>query len=623
MYRTLLVLFFLILSGCASLNKSDSVVTTTVVSSKKTEANLEPRYIGDSLTEFDLVLINKLEPVPKKGYAAIEKWLNYFQGRGKKHMQRYLQRSTRYIPLMKQILRQEGLPEDLVYISLIESGFNPKAYSYAAAVGYWQFIRPTGRQYKLKISTFVDERRDPVASTRAAANYFKALYNMFDSWYLSMASYNSGESRVKRSLRRYRATTFWDIARKRRLPAETRNYVPKFIAAKLIATNPSRFGFKNLEYHEQLSFDSVQVSKPISIKKLAKKMGIPVDEIKRLNPALRSNYLPVYLGTKTAVRVPKGYGISAAGFLDEAISKPPKYIAGAGLIYRIRRGDSLYKIARKYGTTITRLRHENGLRRRSILRIGKKIRIPERRIRTKRRGRRYVAQNHKGKKYRVRKGDSLYVIARRFGTTISKLRFLNGMRRRSVLKIGRLIQLPAKSYKVTRNKSTSSSVTPWGHYRVRSGDSLYTIARKFKTTIAKLRRLNNLGRRSMIKPGLLLVVSEKTSPVGPKMISQRGSKGDNLYSVIRVRRGQNLSYLAQRYKTSISDLKKINNLKTSGLRVGQTLRVPKRKFHVVQPGETLIHIAKRYEVSLPRLKRANLIKNSSRIMAGRQIYIPK
>src|SRR5262249_50776712 len=151
----------------------------------------------------------------------------------------YLERSARYLPMMKNVLRENGLPEDLVYVAMIESGFSPRAHSRANAVGYWQFIRSTGKRFGLHVDTFIDERRDPVLSTRAAAEYFKALYDLLGSWHLSMAAYNVGEMRVKRAVTRYYTRDFWELIRKRRaMPAETRNYVPKFIAAALIAKNP-------------------------------------------------------------------------------------------------------------------------------------------------------------------------------------------------------------------------------------------------------------------------------------------------------------------------------------------------------------------------------------------------
>lgn len=556
----------LFLTACASFNLSKTPkVTTTVIEVEAPKVILEPRYIGDPLSDFDIELINKMENVPDAGHRHVTKWLDYFQSRGRKHMQRYLTRSTRYLPLMKQILKQEGVPEDLVYISLIESGFSSKAYSHASAVGYWQFIRPTGKRYNLKISTFVDERRDPVESTRAAAHYFKALYNMFGDWHLSMAAYNRGESGVKRTLRRHRGRTFWDINRRRRLPAETRNYVPKFLAAKLIAYNPERFGFKNLEYQDEISFDSVQISNHVDLKKLAKKINLPYDEIKTLNPVAISSYLPKYKGDKSVVRVPKGYGIAAAGVLDQVVGKAPRYIAGHSFTYKVRRGDSLYKIARKHGTTITKLRHENGLSRRSILRIGKRIRIPQRRVRVrgKRTKKNYVAKEGY---YKVRSGDSLYTIARRFRTSINKLRKLNQLGRRSLIKPGMMLLVKDVNMRPKKSRTTAS---------------------------------------------------EK------QIASNSKSKGFKWH---KVRRGQNLDLLARRYRTSIAQIKQVNGLRSSRINIGQRIKIPitgVSTVHVVRRGETLTHIARRYRITLAQLRAHNSIRNASKIFAGKKLVIPE
>ncbi|MCB0362478.1 MAG: lytic transglycosylase domain-containing protein, partial [Bdellovibrionales bacterium] len=229
------------------------------------------------------------ENIPIEVNKQVQKWVNYFQGRGRRYMETYLERSSRYLPMMKAELRKQGLPEDLVYVSLIESGFSHKANSHAAAVGYWQFIRETGKIYGLRIDQFVDERRDPVLSTQAAARYFKALHNLFGNWYLALASYNTGENRVKRLVMKHFTRDFWELAKRRRLPRETANYVPKFIAATLIAKSPELYGFKNLSYEPEFAHESIELEKPISLQKLASGMSaVSYEELHRLNPMFRT-----------------------------------------------------------------------------------------------------------------------------------------------------------------------------------------------------------------------------------------------------------------------------------------------------------------------------------------------
>ena len=229
-----------------------------------------------------------------------------FTGPGRDVMKTYLERSSRYLPMMRHVIRENNLPENLVYVALIESGFSPIAYSRAGAVGYWQFMASTARHYGLKINSFVDERRDPVLSTRAAVEYFKDLYSLFGDWHLALASYNSGEYRVNRVVLRYYNRNFWYLTEKKGLPSETRNYVPKFIAAVRIASDPEKYGFTNIKYQEPLQYDVVPISKPLSLKKWAKALNIPYKELKALNPSYKGEYIPVYV-KDMILRVPVGF----------------------------------------------------------------------------------------------------------------------------------------------------------------------------------------------------------------------------------------------------------------------------------------------------------------------------
>ena len=221
--------------------------------------------------------------------AAVEQHMKYFQKTIPKRFKMWLERSGRFTPMMRAILKEHDMPEDLVYLALIESGFNCSAYSRAAAVGPWQFIRGTGRRYGLRIDYWVDERRDPVKSTHAAAKYLGDLYAEFGSWYLAAAGYNAGEGKVRRALKRYNADDFWSISQGRRyyLKRETRQYVPKMIAAAIIAKNPEKYGFKEIRYWEPLAYDTVKVHSGTSLGVAAKLAGIQTKELVQLNPELR------------------------------------------------------------------------------------------------------------------------------------------------------------------------------------------------------------------------------------------------------------------------------------------------------------------------------------------------
>ena len=230
--------------------------------------------------------------VPIHTNKQVRAYLVYFSTERKEVIRRYLARSTRYLPMIKSIFQEYGLPEDLAYLAMIESGFNSHAYSPAHACGMWQFIRGTGLRYGLAINSYVDERRDPEKATRAAAKYLLDLYKQFGSWYLAAASYNCGEGRVQKELNQSNHKNFWELSANQCLPNETKNYVPQMIAATIIAKNPEKFGFKRVPYLPPLAIDKVQVKETTSLKAAAMAVNVPVEEIQTLNPALLRGITP-------------------------------------------------------------------------------------------------------------------------------------------------------------------------------------------------------------------------------------------------------------------------------------------------------------------------------------------
>ena len=219
------------------------------------------------------------KPVPLVMNDRVQDWINYFQGPSHERFERYLMRSGKYIPMIKRILRQYGLPEDLVYLAMIESGFNPHAYSRARATGTWQFIYRTGVRYGLRADNWIDERRDPEKSTIAAAKYLKDLYDQFNDWYLAAAGYNAGEGKIHRAIRKYRTEDFWEMSRQRYLRRETKDYVPKMIAAALISKNPGRYGFSHVKYEEPIPFEEVPIETPIDLRVAAQCAGVTYEEM--------------------------------------------------------------------------------------------------------------------------------------------------------------------------------------------------------------------------------------------------------------------------------------------------------------------------------------------------------
>jgi len=240
--------------------------------------------------------------VPVARNKEVKAYLVYFTTERKQTMRNYLSRSTRYLPLIQEIFQEHGLPEDLAYLAMIESGFNPYAYSPAHAAGMWQFISGTARRYGLDINNYVDERRDPVKATHAAAKYLLDLYKQFGSWYLAAASYNCGEGRVQREIDSSNHKNFWELSANQCLPNETKNYVPQMIAATIIAKNPEKFGFSRIPYLPPLQFDTVKVDEPTSLKAVSVACNVPPEEISLLNPELRKGTTPP---VSFALKIPK------------------------------------------------------------------------------------------------------------------------------------------------------------------------------------------------------------------------------------------------------------------------------------------------------------------------------
>jgi membrane-bound lytic murein transglycosylase D len=235
----------------------------------------------------------------------VKAYLVYFSTERKSVIRKYLARSTRYLPMIREIFQEHGLPEDLAYLAMIESGFNPHAYSHASACGMWQFIRGTGLRYNLAINDYVDERRDPEKATHAAAKYLLDLYKQFGSWYLAAASYNCGENRVQREINNSNHKNFWELSANQCLPGETKNYVPQMIAATLIAKNPEKFGFKGVPYLPPIQYDKVKVDDTTSLTAAAVACNVPSEEMQVLNPELRRGITPPGAGSYT-LKIPKG-----------------------------------------------------------------------------------------------------------------------------------------------------------------------------------------------------------------------------------------------------------------------------------------------------------------------------
>lgn len=275
---------------------------------------------------------------------AVERHINTFTNRLRDRFSLWLSRAGMYIDTMKEILVENGLPKELVFLPLIESGFNTNAYSRSRAVGPWQFIASTAKKYGLTINWWIDERRDPVKSTEAAARYLKDLYDMFNSWHLAMAAYNAGEGKVLRALRKTRIDDHWTLLQKKRyLRRETREYVPKFIAASLIALEPEKYGFEGIDYHQPVEFTEVEIESPVDLEVIARAAETDIQTIKLLNPELKRWCTPPDQATYK-IRIPAD---KREIFLQN-LSSIPKEERYTVKIHIVKRGETIAKIAKKY-----------------------------------------------------------------------------------------------------------------------------------------------------------------------------------------------------------------------------------------------------------------------------------
>ena len=250
-------------------------------------------------------------------------WIHMFSRSHPSYVKKWLKRSYRYLPLMKSILKDQGLPEDLVYMTLVESSLSPHATSTAQAVGYWQFIPATAKRFGLNINKFVDERRDFEKSTRAAAKYLKELHSQFSSWPLAIAAYNMGENKLRKKIAQHKTRDFWELSKKSGFPKETKEYLPKIIAALRIIKSPDLYGFNHFKILLPLKFDKFYLPGGYSLKKVAQSLNISLKELRRLNPELKLNKLPAF--TKNyPLRIPRGSSL----LLSKSLGKDSKISYG-------------------------------------------------------------------------------------------------------------------------------------------------------------------------------------------------------------------------------------------------------------------------------------------------------
>lgn len=403
----------------STLDKVDASLTAENMRMDVT-SRTEPLEVEMGATQF-VVIEDRDGHIPLVRNKKVDQFIDYFKTKGRPQFEIWLDRLDVYGPVLSKIIEQNNLPPELLYLAMIESGLNPKAHSKAAATGMWQFIYSTGKIYGLKRNWYIDERRDPEKSTKAAMAYLSTLYNEFDNWYLALAAYNSGENRVRRATKLHQTSDFWQL---HSLPRETRNYMPYFLAATIMAKNPQDYGFtKKRKRKKSYSYDIVTIEKSADLTVLARAAGTSFKNLQALNPELRQSATP---SENYKLKIPYGSKdkfIKNYNALPENERFAPQFIS-----HKVRNGESLWYIARKYRVSQSDLMAVNKIRNRNMLRIGQKLTIPVPGMNIPRSSRVQLTSTHNKIIYKVRRGDTLGHIAEDYRTRASKIRQWNGMK---------------------------------------------------------------------------------------------------------------------------------------------------------------------------------------------------
>ena len=472
--------------------------------------------------------------------------------------------SGKYLPYMESVFRREGLPIELTRLPFVESSFNLHAYSSVAAAGIWQFMPSSGRMYKLRQNDVVDDRRDPWLATHAAAKHLKDDYARLKDWGLAVTAYNHGRAGVAKAVRSVKGNRIEHVVKQykgRRFGFASRNFYTSFVAAMNVVADSERY-FGKLKRDPAIRFDEVRPKHYVDFGTLASLAGVNVSQFTELNPgfhsAVRNGKLrvpPNYL-----IRVPKG---RAASFNEQYAALGPgnRYTTQKSYYarHKVRRGESVGGIAKRYGTNVRSIMSANNLRSAHTIRIGQVLKIPSS-------GKAaasttpYASSSNatKGGSYKVRKGDTLGAIAKRNGTSVSALMRANKLSDAKKLRIGQYLSIPGGAAVVPVAKQST-------RYKVRSGDVLGSIAKRHGVSVASIMRANNIASAHKLKIGQVLKI-----PAGSVSASSKPA-----YVSHKVRAGQTLSAIARRYGTSVSRILASNNLISAHkLRVGQVLRIP-------------------------------------------------
>ena len=595
-------------------------------------ANAEALPADDASSVEELGVPSDVWERIRRGYAMpvlqsklVDRWVDFYT-KDPAYLRRMSERAGQYLYHIVEEIENRGMPTELALLPFVESAFQAEALSRAKAAGLWQFMPATGKAYDLAQNLWRDDRRDILESTRAALDYFEYLHGMFGDWHLALAAYNWGEGSVQRAIqrakRRKQPTDYLHL----RMPRETANYVPKLEAVKRIISNPSRYGITLPDVGNEPFFVTITKPRDIDIETAAELAGMPLEEFRRLNPSYK---LPVIVASHNNVMLLPADKVDF--FVDNLASwMDSGQPLSQWTTYRLQQGETLAQVAGRSGMTEDELRKVNGIPKGRRVLANSTLLVRS----TGTEDQQDIAAELANAKlqlsptttwrrvtYRVRSGDTLSGIARRWRITMKSIVTANRLRS-DRLRVGQRLVLtvpnvPRQAIASTQRSESSQHVI----HRVRSGETLSTIASRYGVSIAQLKMTNRI-RTNLIRPGQRLRI-----PFG-------GADVVSDTKIYTVKAGDTLSTIASRYGVSVVRLKRANRLSGDSLRIGDRLEIPTQvavsdapkrvaqsRTHRVRSGESLYTIGKRYGVSVDRIKAANGLRRNT-IRVGQELVIP-